>query len=220
MRKGLKQVVEKQRQKSKRGVSILELFGIFYEKTLRKSFAHHKWVIAVIIFFLVAPYFVYQQLPKRLMPMADRNQFVVEIYLPFGSSVGETEKLTDSLRRLMQQDERVLAITSFVGTSAPRFQASYTPQIPGPHYGQFIVNTPSYKATEILVALFQEKYMHYFPGTYVRVRRLDYSLLSANEVEVRLKGENKEAMMILADSLAAEFRKIPYIASVRSDFGG
>ena len=220
IRKGLKQVVEKQRQKSKRGVSILELFGVFYEKTLRISFAHPKWVIAVIIFFLVSPYFVYQQLPKRLMPMADRNQFVVEIYLPFGSSLGETEKLTDSLRRLMELDDRVLAITSFVGTTAPRFQASYTPQVPGPHFGQFIVNTPSYKATESLVALFQEKYMHYFPGTYVRVRRLDYSLLSANEVEVRLKGENKQAMMKLADSLAVEFRKIPDIASVRSDFGG
>jgi multidrug efflux pump subunit AcrB len=220
IRKGLKQVVEKQRQKSKRGISVLELFGIFYEKTLRKAFAHPVWVIVVIVLFLVLPYIVYMQLPKRLMPMADRNQFVVEIYLPFGSSLSETEKITDSLRRLMQQDDRVIAITSFVGTSAPRFQASYTPQIPGPHFGQFIVNTPSYKATEHLVAEFQKKYIHYFPGTYVRVRQLDYSMIAANEVEVRLKGEDKQVMMRLADSLAMEFRKIPYIANVRSDFGG
>lgn len=220
IRKGLKHIVEKQRQKSKRGISVLELFGIFYEKTLRKAFAHPVWVIAVIVLFLVLPYFIYLKLPKRLMPMADRNQFVVEIYLPFGSSVDETTQITDSLRRMMQQDERVLAITSFVGTSAPRFQASYAPQIPGPHYGQFIVNTPSHKTTEHLVEEFQKKYIHYFPGTYVRVRQLDYSMLSDNEVEVRLKGEDKLAMMRLADSLALEFRKVPHIANVRSDFGG
>lgn len=220
IRKGLQHVVEKQRQKSKKGISLLELFGVFYEKTLRKAFAHPVWVMVVIALFLILPFFVYMQLPKRLMPMADRDQFVVEIYLPFGSSLKETGAVADSLRRLMQEDERVLAVTSFVGTSAPRFQASYTPQIPGPNFGQFIVNTPSHKVTEQLVAEYQKKYIHYFPGTYVRVRQLDYSLLSANEVEVRFTGEDKQVLMQLADSLAREFRQIPYIASVRSDFGG
>ena len=220
IRKGLKQVVEKQRQKSKRGISVLELFGVFYEKTLRKAFSHPVWVIVIIILFLVLPYFVYLQLPKRLMPMADRTQFVVEIYLPFGSALEDTEKISDSLRNMIQQDDRVLAVTSFIGTSAPRFQASYTPQIPGSHFGQFIVNTPSYKITEELVAEYQKKYIHYFPGTYVRVKQLDYSMLAANEVEVRLIGEDKQALMHLGDSLAVVMRKIPHIASVRSDFGG
>ena len=64
--------------------------------------------------------------------MADRNQFVIEMYLPYGSSLKETEKLADSLRSLIQEDDRVLAVTSFIGTTAPRFQASYAPQIPDP----------------------------------------------------------------------------------------
>ncbi|NLA15420.1 MAG: efflux RND transporter permease subunit [Bacteroidales bacterium] len=220
IRKGIQHVVEKQRKKSKRGISVLELFGVFYEKTLQKAFAHPTIVVIVIILFLILPFFVYQKLPKRLMPMADRNQFVIEIYLPYGSSLKETECIADSLRMMIQDDERIHAITSFIGTSAPRFQASYTPQIPGPHFAQFIVNTPSYRITEELVKEFQQQYKYYFPGTYVRVRQLDYSMLTDNEVEVRLIGENKEALMLFADSLQHEFVKIPYIASVRSDFGG
>ena len=101
-----------------------------------------------------------------------------------------------------------------------RFQGSYAPQIPGPHFGQFIVNTPSSKATVQLVKEFQKKYIHYFPGTYVRVRQLDYSMLTDNEVEVRLIGEDKDALIQLADSLQHVIAGIPYVANVRSDFGG
>ncbi len=220
IRKGIQQVVEKQRQKSKKGISLLELFGVFYEKSLKKAFAHPVVVVVTVVLFLVLPVFVYQKMPKRLMPMADRNQFVIEMYLPFGSSVKETEVVADSLRRMIQEDERVLAVTSFIGTSAPRFQGSYAPQIPGPHFGQFIVNTPSSKATVQLVKEFQKKYIHYFPGTYVRVRQLDYSMLTDNEVEVRLIGEDKDALIQLADSLQHVIAGIPYVANVRSDFGG
>lgn len=220
IRKGIQQVVEKQRQKSKKGISLLELFGVFYEKTLQKAFKHPVIVIVVIALFLVLPYFVYLLLPKRLMPMAERNQFVIELYLPYGSSLKETEKVADSLRNMIQEDDRVLAVTSFLGTTAPRFQASYAPQIPGPHFGQFIINTPSHTVTEELVKEYQKKYIHYFPDTYVRVRQLDYSMFMESEVEVRLVGEDKPALIHLADSLIPHLSKVKYVANVRSDFGG
>ncbi|MFY9364555.1 MAG: efflux RND transporter permease subunit, partial [Bacteroidales bacterium] len=220
IRKGIQQVVDKQKQKSRKGISLLELFGVFYERILQKAFKHPVIVVVVIIAFLVLPYFVYLLLPKRLMPMADRNQFVIEMYLPYGSSLKETEKLADSLRSLIQEDDRVLAVTSFIGTTAPRFQASYAPQIPGPHFGQFIINTPSHKVTEQLVKEYQKKYIHYFPDTYVRVRQLDYSMFSESEVEVRLIGEDKAVLMHLADSLIPYLSEIEYVANVRSDFGG
>ena len=220
IRKGLHQVAEKQRMKSKKGRSMLEMFEGFYERTLRKAFARPVVVIVSIALILILPFFVYPQLPHRLMPMADRNQFVVEFYLPFGSSLEETGVVSDSLRRLIQTDKRVISVTSFVGQGSPRFQATYSPQMPGSNFAQFIVNTPSHKVTEELVREYQAKYMNYFPNTYVRVRRLDYSLMTSNEVEVRLQGQDKSALMRFADTLTRDLRELPYIAQVRSDFWG
>lgn len=220
IRKGVNKMTQNQRKKNKKGKSFLEAFEGFYERILRQGFKRPAVIFACVLFILIAPIFIYTQLPKRLMPMAERNQFVVEFYLPYGSSVDNTASVCDSMRRMIQDDPRVVSVTTFVGQGSPRFHATYTPQMPGDNYGQFIVNTHSPKITNQMVGELQAKYMNYFPDTYVRVRQMDYNLLSPNEVEVRLVGEDKAALMKMADTLIPLISKVPYIARVRSDFGG
>ncbi len=64
------------------------------------------------------------------MPIAERNQFAVEIYLPQGSALKKTAQVCDSMERILQKDQRVTSVTSFVGTSSPRFHVTYAPNIP------------------------------------------------------------------------------------------
>ena len=54
--------------------------------------------------------------------------------------------MSDSLYKLLSEDERILSVTSFIGTSSPRFQATYAPNLAGKNYAQFIVNTASVEA--------------------------------------------------------------------------
>ncbi len=220
IRKGLAQVAEAQRSKSRQGRSMLEMFEGFYERNLRKAFKHPAVVLLLVALIVTLPFYVYQKLPKRLMPMAQRNQFVVEFYLPAGTSLDETAAVCDSMRLLIKDDPRIISVTSFMGQGSPRFHATYTPQMPGSNYAQFIVNTPSPKVTEQIVPELQDRFKDYFANTYVRVRQLDYSLLANNEVEVRLKGADKALLMQLADTLLPKMREIPYVAQVRSDYGG
>ena len=56
--------------------------------------------------------------------------------------------MSDSLYKLLSEDERILSVTSFIGTSSPRFQATYAPNLAGKNYAQFIVNTASVEATQ------------------------------------------------------------------------
>lgn len=76
-----------------------------------------------------------------MMPFADRDQFAVEIYLRPDAPLGRTGAVADSVYSLLHADSRVRSVTSFVGCSSPRFQMSYAPQMGGPNYAQFIVNT-------------------------------------------------------------------------------
>ena len=101
--------------------------------------------------------------PLQLMPIAERNQFAVEIFLPTGTSVERTTQVADSLERILQKDERVVSIASFHGCSSPRFQTTYAPQVGGPNFAQFIVNTKSDDATIEVLNDYTEKYESYFP---------------------------------------------------------
>ena len=91
-----------------------------YNKVLDWTFAN-PWLtigggIAVILLStLIAP-----TLKIRLFPYADRDQFAVEIFLPEGKGLAETEQIADSVQHVLEKDERVTGITGFIGCSSPR----------------------------------------------------------------------------------------------------
>ena len=152
----------------------------------------------------------------RLFPYADRDQFAVEIFLPDGKGLNETEQLADCVRDSLASDERVTGITSFIGCSSPRFMDAYAPQIASNNYAQFIVNTKSNKATLELLSKYQPMLGERFPNAYVKFKRLDY--LEVNELEYRFYGDNLDSLHVVAERLMERMREMPELEWVHTDF--
>ena len=144
----------------------------------------------------------------QLMPKAERKLFAVEIHLAEGSSLEQTEAVADSLARVLKQDKRVKAITSFVGMASPRFHVTYAPQMAAPNYGQFIVSTVSTQATEELITEYMPRYENAFPNAYCRFKQLDYQMVN-NPVEIHIKGTDYALMEPIADSIKMFMSNIP-----------
>ena len=155
-------------------------------------------------------------IPQKLMPIAERNQFAVEIYLPSGTSLEKTSMIADSLERMMRRDPRVLSVASFHGSGSPRFQFSYAPQMGGTNFAQFIVNTPSNDDTVDMLDEFQDLYEDYFPEAYVRFKQMSYSE-AVSPLEVRLTGSNLDHLRLAADSIQTVLRQWPELKMVRSN---
>ena len=187
-----------------------------YDKVLDFTFAH-PWVtigsgIAVILLSsLIAP-----TLKIRLFPYADRDQFAVEIYLPDGKGMAETELVADSVQHVLEKDERITGITGFIGCSSPRFMDAYAPQMAGKNYAQFIVNTKSDKATLELLSKYQPMLAEAFPNAYVKFKRLDY--LEVPELEYRFYGDDLDSLHIVAERLMERMRKMPELEWVHTDY--
>ena len=187
-----------------------------YDKVLDFTFAH-PWVtigsgIAVILLsLLIAP-----TLKIRLFPYADRDQFAVEIYLPDGKGMAETELVADSVQHVLEKDERITGITGFIGCSSPRFMDAYAPQMAGKNYAQFIVNTKSDKATLELLAEYQPMLGEAFPNAYVKFKRLDY--LEVPELEYRFYGDDLDSLHVVAERLMERMREMPELEWVHTDY--
>ena len=197
--------------------SILDIVQQFYEKRLARAFKHPKITIGIGIISVLIGGGLFTTLPVRLLPIAERDQFAVEIYLPQGSTLDETVFITDSLEHILQKDERVKSVTAFIGTSSPRFHTTYASKLPAENYAQFIVNTHSNKETEAVLDDYSGKYANYFPNTYVRFKQLDYEEAS-NPVQVRLTGNNLDDLRASADSLAAKMRELDGLTWVHTNF--
>ena len=187
-----------------------------YDKVLDWTFSHPFLTICgglgvILLSSLIAP-----TLKIRLFPYADRDQFAVEIFLPDGKGMAETEVIADSVQHVLQQDERIKNITGFIGCSSPRFMDAYAPQMAGANYAQFIVNTKSDKATLDLLAQYQPQLSEVFPNAYVKFKRLDY--LEVSELEYRFYGDNLDSLHVVAERLMDRMREMPELEWVHTDF--
>lgn len=168
-------------------------------------------IAIILLSTLIAP-----TLKIRLFPYADRDQFAVEIFLPDGKGLAETEAIADSVRHVLERDERITGITSFIGCSSPRFMDAYAPQMAGNNFAQFIVNTKGDLITLDLLAEYQPQLSEAFPDAYVKFKRLDY--MQPTELEYRFYGDNIDSLHVVAERLMEHMRQMPEVEWVHTDF--
>ena len=97
--------------------------------------------IAVGILAVVAGVLVLKHLPQRFFPFAERDQFVVDIWLPEGWKVEATEAAVRRIENVLRHEKEVTNYTSFIGSSFPRFYYNVNPQLPDKNYAQMLVST-------------------------------------------------------------------------------
>ena len=187
-----------------------------YNRVLGWTFQHPWLTIGGGIGLILLSCLIAPTLKIRLFPYADRDQFAVEIFLPDGKGLAETELIADSVQHVLEKDERITGITGFIGCSSPRFMDAYAPQIAGNNYAQFIVNTKSDKATVDLLATYQPQLSEAFPNAYVKFKRLDY--LEVNELEYRFYGDNLDSLHVVAERLMERMRQMPEVEWVHTDY--
>lgn len=205
--------------KEKKGFNLLDAVQNGYETLLRLVFRFPKTTIALGIASVAGAIVMMAGMNVRMLPIADRDQLAVEIYLPHSTSLDQTGKICDSLYTILSQDERIKSVTSFVGSASPRFQATYTPNYPGKNYAQFIINTSSSKATVEILNEYADRYANYFPQAYVRFKQLDYQVTYA-PLEVRFQGSDIAVLKRTGDILLEGLKDIDGLTWVHSSFEG
>lgn len=200
--------IRKPVKKEKKGFSFLDLLQKFYNKLLDVCFAHPYATITMGVASIAIGIFLMGKLPQKLMPVADRNQFALEIYLPTGTAVEKTVAVADSMEHVLREDARVLSVTSFIGCSSPRFHTTYAPQLAGTNYAQFIVNTKGNKETLELLDEYAPRYTNAFPEALVRFKQLSYNQ-AIYPVELRLSGSNLDSLEVVAEKYLSFLRGMP-----------
>lgn len=201
----------------KKGFSFMEFLQTYYNKLLDKCFAHPYVTLLGGIASVLVGIFLMGKLPQKLMPVADRNQFAVEIYLPTGSAVEKTAWAADTMEHVFRKDPRVTSVTSFIGCSSPRFHTAYAPQLGGTNYAQLIVNTKGNKETVELLDEYAPRYTDAFPDVRVRFKQISFSQ-AVYPIELRLSGENLDSLKTVAGKYLSMLRQMPEIRLAQTNF--
>lgn len=187
IKKGLKNRSEEGEKKKRR--SFLDVMQGVYDRLLERAFNHRGAVIISALIIVGLSFWGFTTIDQALFPKVERNQFAVEVYLPTGASLAQTEAVVDSVEQLLLNDERVTKVTTFIGTSSPRFHTVYAPKMPAPNFGQLLVNTVSNQATKDIVRDYESTYSNRYPNAYVKWRILAMQF-TPSPIEIRISSDS------------------------------
>jgi len=187
-----------------------------YNKVLAWTFRHGWLTISLGFGSAIVALLLVLTIDLRMFPYADRDQFAVEIFLPDGTPLERTEEVADSLYQVLNKDERITSITSFIGCSSPRFQMSYAPQMAGKNFAQFIVNSQSIDTTVEILDDYTNRCANLFPDAYIKFKQLDFQ--TTPSFEFRFYGEDVDSLQAVSDRLMSYLRTRPELTRIHTDF--
>jgi multidrug efflux pump subunit AcrB/outer membrane protein TolC len=198
--------------------SPLELMQAVYNRAIVAAMRRKPAAIAIGVLSVAAGALVLKHVPQQFFPFAERDQFVIDVWLPEGWKVEATDAAVRRIEDVLQREKEVTRFTSFIGSSAPRFYYNVNPQLPDKNYAQVLVATRSADATPVLVRALRPRLAAAAPEARVFLRELQQGPIQEAPVEIRLTGTDENVLKLWGDRVAALLQQTPGALDVHSDW--
>ncbi|WP_225587017.1 efflux RND transporter permease subunit [Algoriphagus sp. Y33] len=196
--------------------SLLDHMQELFDRAVTYCFTKPKTTLGGGVLAIVLAFVIAGNVQQEFFPVSERDQFSVELWLPNGTSLAETERATMRVEEILREDSRIVEIASFIGTSSPRFQTSYSPENPRRNFAQLLITTESNKATDELVKEYRPKFEGFLKDGYVRFKQL--SLQEGAPIAIRVIGNDTKDQRVVADQIIDILENAEGTNWVRSDY--
>jgi multidrug efflux pump subunit AcrB/outer membrane protein TolC len=198
--------------------NMIDMMQRVYNRAIGWAMENRRTVlIAGIVVFLVG-LGVLQLVKQQFFPLAERDQFVMDIWMPEGSRVGATDAAVRHVEEAIQSEPEVRSYSSFIGAGAPRFYYDISPQPPAENYAQILVNTHSVAETPKIVEKLRRQLPAVVPEAMVFVKQLQQGDDMEAPVEVRISGEDGEVLRSSASDVENILRHTPGAGYIHTDW--
>src|SRR5262249_26789138 len=105
-----------------------------------------RWpVVAIFLGLFALSLYGFTKVDQSFFPPATRPQFMVDVFLPAGTHIRETEAFANDVQRHVQAQDGVRHVTSFIGGGGLRFLLVYSPESENRAYVQFLVDVDDWR---------------------------------------------------------------------------
>ena len=200
-----------------------ELFSGKYYNHFRNSLhwvIRHRYVaIGSLVVMLVLSAWSFKFIPKVFVPALDKQYFSVDVWLPEGTNINETDKLVGEMAEYIQQQPETEMISTYIGRTPPRYYLSNIAFGPQSNYAQLLVKCRTSKESRQLNALLQDSIRLKYPEPLIKVNKFELSPLSEAMIEARFLGPDPAVLDSLVNKATEIMRRNPKVADARNEWG-
>ena len=181
---------------------------------------HYRFVTLTLAIALLAGVLSFSgQVKNAFFPNATTPLFFVDLWLPEGADILQTEETVKRLESRVNDMDQVVQVTSVTGGGAQRFTLTYSPEQRYASFGQLIVETRDKASREARMEEVIEQLRTDFPNVHYKVQALQVGPSAKASLEARIFGEDPEELRKIGVRVQAIFENEPLADSVRLSWG-
>ncbi|UCF22092.1 MAG: efflux RND transporter permease subunit [Ralstonia sp.] len=190
-------------------------------RALLGSVIARKWLVAgAVVGLFVLAIAGMAVVKKQFFPISDRPEVLVEVQMPYGTSINQTDAATAKLEAWLAKQKEAKIVTAYVGQGAPRFYLAMAPELPDPSFAKIVIRTDSQEEREALkLRLRQAIADGLAPEARVRVTQLVFGPYSPFPVAFRVTGPDAETLRRIAADVRQVMDASPMMRTVNTDWG-
>jgi multidrug efflux pump subunit AcrB len=178
-----------------------------------------RWVTVVIcIAGLFAGLYGFTRVKQSFFPNPDRPQFMVDVFLPAGTHIRETEALAGDVQRYIQTLPNVTHVTTFVGGGGLRFLLTYSPERENRAFAQLLVDVDDWRKIGGLIDNVQQHLDEQYPNANAVAKKFLLGPGLGGRVQARFEGPDHTKLRELGDQARQVLEDDGGTVCVRSDW--
>nr|WP_321461225.1 efflux RND transporter permease subunit [uncultured Vibrio sp.] len=191
-----------------------------FRRFLGRVIAKKWWVAVSVVSLFVIAVLGMSVVKKQFFPISDRPEVLVEVQMPYGTSITQTNAASAKVEQWLAQQKEAKIVTAYIGQGAPRFFFSVGPELPDPSFAKIVIRTDNQKEREVLKHRLRRAIADGLaPEARVRVTQLVFGPYSPFPVAYRVTGPNPDTLRDIANEVQQVMEASPMMRTVNTDWG-
>lgn len=199
-------------------VNVIGRMQQVYNRAIGWSMQNRRLVLVTGVAIFLIGLGALQLVRQQFFPLAERDQFVLDVWLPEGSRIQTTDAAVRRIEQVIQTDPMIRNYTSFLGSGAPRFYYDISPQPPAENYAQILINTHGVSQTPEVIERLRKQLPALVPDARILVKELQQGDDMEAPVEVRISGSDDGLLRASASRVEDILRNTPGARYIHTDW--
>lgn len=199
----------------------LEQASGWYAKTILPRLLKKPMLTGLIaVLISTCAYFLIPFTPIQLFPAAERDVLLVNVKLPYGTGISETDRVMKAASEAFSKEEGVRSVSAYAGGSAPKMFGNNTGAGSGIEVGQLIIR---FDKKTVTVEQLQHNVLpplrDQFPEASILPRDLQTGPPVGKPVVIRVVGEEIPTLRQISLQIQEQIAKVEGVSEIQDDFG-
>ena len=160
----------------------------------------------------------FRYIPQQFMPLLNKQYFSVDMWLPEGTRIEESEKQAAQLTEYLQTFDGVKKVSTYIGQTPPRYYLANAAYGPQPNYAQCLIEAETPEKSRELQEILYHKLPEKFQDALIRVNSFEINSIPQALIEARFCGDDPAVLDSLTNIAIGIMRKNPKVLNARNEW--